>query len=185
MALRNVVYGGCHGLEIEGAGLRFKHPGARAWRTRIRGMTRLLSRQLERVPGAVLEPKGLAVSVHYRKVPPGRRRELGTLRERVEREAPGLLVLHGKNVLEFLPGLEWRKGQAALWIARRLVRTLRPGRALVLYAGDDATDADAFAALRGHGVTVRVGARRGRADYAVKNVRGLQALLRGIERAIS
>jgi trehalose 6-phosphate phosphatase len=94
------------------------------------------------------------------------------------------MILPGKNVIEFLPRVHWGKGQAVLWISRRLAPTPRAGRPVVLYAGDDATDEAAFAALKGRGITVRVGAERGGADYAVKNVGSIHALLRWIERAI-
>jgi trehalose-phosphatase len=93
------------------------------------------------------------------------------------------MILPGKNVLEFLPRVNWGKGEAVLWIRRRLARTLRSRRIVTLYAGDDATDEAAFATLQGRGVTIRVGAHRGRADYAVKNVREIHALLRWIARA--
>lgn len=184
VGLGNVVYGGCHGLEIEGAGFRFRHPVARARRTSVGTAARLLARQLDRFPGVFLERKGLAVSLHYRRVPWQRRSDLFTLGARVERRVPGLTILPGKNVVEFVPRVIWGKGEAALWIASRFARSLRPRRVLTLYAGDDATDAAAFAALKGRGVTVRVGAGRGRADYAVKNVRGMYALLRWIGHAI-
>lgn len=97
---------------------------------------------------------------------------------------PGLTILHGKNVLELLPRVNWGKGRAVLWIARRLASIRHRRRAVILYAGDDATDEAAFAALKGRGVTIRVGAGRGRADYAVASVRGIHALLRWIARTI-
>lgn len=184
MGLENVVYGGCHGLEIEAAGVRFRHPKAPPGAARVKAATLILARELRRFPGAFLELKGLTVAVHYRKVPRRRHAELLDLGTRVERKVRGLTSLTGKNVLEFLPRVRWGKGQAALWIARRSAAALRPRRAVILYAGDDATDEAAFAALKGRGVTVRVGGRRGLADYAVENVRGLHALLRWLLRAI-
>ena len=81
--------------------------------------------------------------------------------------------------------MNWGKGEAVLWIKKRLARTLRPRPALTVYTGDDITDEAAFAALEGHGVTVRVGAHRGRADYAVKNVKAVHALLRWLARGLS
>ena len=184
VGLGNVVYGGCHGLEIEGAGVRFRHPRARARSSRVGAAARLLARQLHRFPGAFLERKGVTVSLHYRGVSWQRRAGLLNLAAQVERRVPGLTILRGKNVLEFFPRVRWGKGKAALWISSRLTRKLRPRRVLTLYAGDDATDEAAFAALKGRGVTVRVGAGRGRADYAVKNVKAMYALLRWIGQAI-
>lgn len=182
--LRNVVYGGCHGLEIGGAGVRFKHPMASAKLRELSGASRVLARRLERFPGAFLEHKGLTVSLHYRRVPPGRQASLLDFAAGVARRAPGLTIVPGKNVLELLPRVRWRKGEAALWIRSRLARTLGSRPTLTVYAGDDITDETAFAALKGRGVTVRVGAHRGRADYAVENVRAIQALLRWLARGL-
>jgi len=184
VGLGNVVYGGCHGLEIEGAGVGFRHPQAGARVSLVRTAARLLARRLDRVPGAFLERKGLTVSLHYRRVARGRRDDLLRLAARVERQVPGLKILPGKDVVEFIPQVGWGKGQAASWIARRLARTLRPRHAVILYAGDDATDEAAFAALKGRGMTIRVGARRGGAAYAVRGVREIHALLRWIARTI-
>lgn len=182
VGVRRVVYGGCHGLEVAGAGLRFRHPGAAARAGRLRRAARALAGQLHRFPGAFLEFKGLTVSLHYRRVPRGRRGQLTGLAGRTARQTPGVALLPGKNVSEFVPRVSWGKGHAATWIAKRLARALRPRRPVILYAGDDATDDAAFAALKGRGVTVRVGATRGLAEYRVRSVAGVRALLRWIDR---
>jgi trehalose-phosphatase len=184
VGLKKVVYGGCHGLEIRGAGVRFKYPLAN---TKLRQLSRasgVLASGLERFPGALLERKGLTVSLHYRRVPPGQQRALLDFAAGVARQAPGLMSLPGKNVLELLPRVRWGKGEAVLWIRRRLAQALRSRPTITVYAGDDATDATAFAALEGRGVTVRVGGHRDRADHAVENVRAIHALLRWLARTI-
>jgi len=182
--LARVVYGGCHGLEIQGPGVRFRHPEARARSARVRAAVRALARQLHRFPGAFLERKGLSVSLHYRRVPRHLRQELSGVAARLGRHAPGLTTLPGKDVVEFLPLVNWDKGRAARWIAERLATRLRPRPRVILYAGDDATDEAAFRALKGRGLTIRVGAERGGAEYAVRHVRAIHALLRRIARVI-
>jgi trehalose-phosphatase len=186
VAVRGVVYGGCHGLEIVGRGLSFVHPRARAGLAAVAAARAALRRGLRRVPGALVEDKGLAVTAHYRRVPPSRRAEVFALVARVARTHPGLAVVAGKEVREFVPRIGWNKGRAARWIVARLTPTLpRAARPpLVLFAGDDVTDEDAFAALRGRGVTVRVGARRGGADYRVAGVRELRTVLDGLRRRL-
>jgi len=184
VGLRNVVYGGCHGLEIAGAGLRFKHPRAGARASGVRVAARLLARELRRFPGAFLERKGMTVSVHYRGVSRARRADVLSLAARVARRVPGIATLPGKNVVEFLPRVDWGKGRAVRWIARRLALTLPSRQPLILYAGDDATDEAAFAALTGRGITVRVGAERGGADYAVRGVRDMHTLMHRVARVI-
>lgn len=175
-----VVYGGCHGLEIAGAGLGFRPPPA--WLGRLAAARRALKLLGKRVPGVRLEDKRLALAVHYRRVPPAYH---GALRALVRRLAgPGLGLIAGKGVVDLVPAGDWDKGRAACWIAARLSRGRGRGRPVVLYAGDDATDERAFAALRGLAVTVRVGRGRGRADHAVAGVRGMQSLLTWLERVI-
>jgi len=83
-----------------------------------------------------------------------------------------------------VPRVRWSKGEAARWIARRAGRTLRRGRAVVVYAGDDATDEAAFAALKGRALTVRVGDGPSVAEYRVRDVRAMQAVLRRLAVAL-
>lgn len=179
VAVAGVIYGGCHGLEIAGPGLRFRHPAARP--AALRAVRKALVAAVGDVPGVVVEDKRLAVCVHYRRVPRGRHREVLAAVERVRRAVPGLMTLTGKCCSELLPRARWGKGQAVRWIARRALRAR--GR-LVVIAGDDRTDEAAFAALRGRAVTVRVGAGPTVAEYHVRDTRALGALLRGLARAI-
>jgi trehalose 6-phosphate phosphatase len=62
-------------------------------------------------------------------------------------------------VLEVRPAGSWHKGTA---VAKLLRARWAAGRVPV-YFGDDRTDFDAFRALRGRGISVRVGGRRGAA----------------------
>jgi trehalose 6-phosphate phosphatase len=173
VGLPGLVYGGCHGLEIAGAGLSFRHPRAR--RVHVAAARRLLSAGARAIPNARIEFKGLAVSFHYRDVQSGRRRAVYALVRRVARELPELLVVPGQRAYDFVPRVGWDKGSAVRWIARRV----RPGRgrSVVLYVGDDVTDERAFAALAGRGLTVRVGGARTEADYAVRGVGEVAELL--------
>lgn len=180
VALDDVVYGGCHGLEIAGAGLRFRHPRVRA--ATLTAPRRALAAATAAIPGAQVEFKGLALSLHYRRVPGGWRGRVRALAAEVARRRPRLAVIPGNRVFDFVPRVGWDKGAAARWIADRMAPTLPSGRAFVLYVGDDTTDEAAFAALRGRAVTVRVGAGRSAADYRVAGVREVQALLRWIVR---
>ena len=180
--LANVVYGGCHGLEIAGGGVRFRHPQARV--AGVAAAARALAAGARSISGACVEWKGLAVSLHYRRVAAARRGEVRALAACVARRAPNLTVVSGREVFDLVPRVAWDKGRAALWIARRVARAAGPAPPLLLYAGDDATDERAFAALKGRGVTVRVGEGASLADHAVHGVREVHALLRWIGRAI-
>jgi len=182
VALPDVVYGGCHGLEIAGRHLRFRHPGARP--SRLTATRRALVASLPSIPGARLEWKGLAVSLHYRRVAPETRPRVKAIATRIVRDR-GLALVPGHEVFDIVPRVGWNKGRAARWIARRMARTLPTRRRVVLYAGDDTTDESAFEALRGRAVTICVGTKPTAAEYRVAGVREVQALLRRMASAMT
>jgi len=129
-----IVYAGTHGLELE--------PEAEAWRQQVQDFAAAVDWPVE--------DKGLSVSFHYRGAPDERaaRAELERVAERARAE--GLVARFGRKVLEVLPPVEAHKGTAI----HRLLEERGLQRAL--YAGDDTTDLDAFAALDGLEVAVRV-----------------------------
>jgi trehalose-phosphatase len=96
--------------------------------------------------GLPVEDKTLSLSYHYREAQDERAAQ-EALEEVAERaRAEGLDARWGRKVLEIRPHVRADKGTA--------VRTLleRSGARLGLYAGDDTTDLDAFAGLRGAGL---------------------------------
>src|SRR5262249_32050609 len=84
VALPGVVYGGRHVLAIAGRHLRFRHPGARP--SRLTATRRALVASLPSIPGARLEWKGLAVSLHYRRVAPETRPRVKAIATRIVRD---------------------------------------------------------------------------------------------------
>ena len=138
---------------------------------------------LPEFPGARLESKGLALAVHYRGLGPSRRIRLHRCVKRVAARA-GLAILPGKQVWDLVPAGHRGKAEALGVIRARLKVGVRAGRLLTVYAGDDATDAEAFRALPRRAVGIQVGGARGKAPFRLRNVRQVHALLRWIaERA--
>jgi trehalose 6-phosphate phosphatase len=129
-----IVYLGSHGLELA--------PDARRWEATLQAFAADVDWPVE--------DKGLTVSFHYRDAPDesAARAEL----ERVAGQARelGLRARFGRKVLELLPPIEADKGTA--------IRSLLEERGLhrALYAGDDTTDLDAFVAVAGLELGVRV-----------------------------
>jgi len=131
--------------------------------------------------GVAVENKRWTLTVHYRNADPA---IVPVLREKVSRVATthGLATISGKKVLELRPPVAINKGTAVLWLADR-VGGLAP-HASVLYAGDDATDEDAFLALRSRmsrAVTIHVDGGEGSpetfAEYIVSDPREMGSLL--------
>lgn len=152
-----IAYAGNHGLEIEGAGFSFREPFAESIRDAMQGLAYELTRTLSDIPGAWVQDKGLTASVHYRQVAST---DVARLQEIVHTvtepyvDAHQILVRSGKMVLEVRPNVDWNKGRAVEWLARRLVP--HDSQPLLLYFGDDDTDEDVFKMWR-EAITVCVG----------------------------
>ncbi len=95
------------------------------------------------VEGAWAEPKGAAVTVHFRAAPDRdqARAALGMALGHLVDETGGLEVIDGKMTLEVVPAGAPRKGG----VVGDLVRA--GGLRAALYAGDDVADLEAFDAL--------------------------------------
>jgi trehalose 6-phosphate phosphatase len=159
-----IEYAGEHGLELE--------PEAEAWVGRLDDFVGSVAWPAER--------KRLTASFHYRTHPRPlqARKELGAVAELAASQ--GFRPRWGRKVLEIRPPVDADKGTAV----RHLLESHGLQRAL--YAGDDTTDLDAFRALDGLELGVRVAvasaegppALAGEADVVVPDPPALLELLR-------
>jgi trehalose 6-phosphate phosphatase len=142
-----LVYVGNHGLELL--------PEAEAWRD---GLCSLLA-DLE---WPRLENKGLTAALHYRGIEDetAAQKQLQAIAKRA-REA-GFVARFGRKVLEIVPPVDADKGTAI----RQLLAEHALARALV--AGDDTTDLDAFRAVDGLELGVRVAVASEEAPLALR-----------------
>ena len=135
VGLDELVYVGEHGLELE--------PEALAWSERLQTFA-------DGVDWNDVERKPLTVSLHYRRADDeeAARAQLEEVADRARAE--GLVARFGRKVLELRPPVDAHKGTAVTHLLgeRSLARAL--------YAGDDTTDLDAFAALAGLELGVKV-----------------------------
>lgn len=128
------------------------------------------------------ERKPLSVSFHFRRADDEAAARAYLTRVEAAARAEGLVPRWGRMVLEVRPPVEANKGTAV----EALVRRANVGRAL--YAGDDTTDVDAFAALDGLelGVKVAVGSTEAptalleAADLVVEGTEGVLSMLRDL-----
>ncbi len=135
VGVAELVYVGNHGLELE--------PESEEWKTRLRDL-------LAQIEWPLLEDKGLTAALHYRGLPDetAARAELEEIADGARRA--GFVARFGRKVLEIVPPIRGDKGTA--------IRSLlaRAGLERALVAGDDTTDLDAFHALDGLEVAIRV-----------------------------
>ena len=135
VGVEGIRYVGEHGLEL--------HPAADGWAARLATFAGTVHWPHE-------QGKRLTLSFHYRQATDEDAAE-AYLREVAERALEeGLWPRWGRKVLEIRPPLDADKGMAV----RALLESSGLDRAL--YAGDDATDLDAFHGLDGLEVAVRV-----------------------------
>jgi trehalose-phosphatase len=126
--------------------------------------------------GARLEGKPASVALHWRGLPAATVEQVrGAAIEAWRPHAGGGSV----ELLEFDGGLELRALGHNKHDAVKTVLSETPGGSVAAYLGDDATDEDAFAAVkpRGLAVLVRAAARPTRADLWLQPPDGLVAFL--------
>lgn len=157
---------GEHGLELAAE--------AREWADRVAVFASGVDWPAERKP--------LSVSFHFRRADDEAAARAYLTRVEAAARAEGLVPRWGRMVLEVRPPVEANKGTAV----DALVRRANVRRAL--YAGDDTTDVDAFAALDGLelGVKVAVGSTEAppalleAADLVVEGTEGVLSMLRDL-----
>jgi trehalose-phosphatase len=148
---------GNHGFEVVSPdGESIVDPELEPLRPVMARAARALARLVEPVPGVILEDKSWTLSVHYRLADAA---VVERLRQTVTETAGslGLRTTEGKKVLEVRPPVRVDKGTAVLKLGMRL-GAFQSGASSV-FVGDDATDEDAFRALRGRtarAITARV-----------------------------
>lgn len=144
VGIAGCAYAGNHGMEIRRAdGAREVAAPARPHLERVAAFAGSLDTARLTAAGAWLEDKGVTLSFHYRTAG-DEATAIGFLESEIvpRAEAAGLRVTHGRKVLEVRPPVDVNKGTAV----RQLVTA--SGCRLATYLGDDATDVDAWAALR-------------------------------------
>lgn len=185
VCLSGIDYVGNHGLEIEYAGRKLKGIIPRGFLAIIKKIKELLQKKLHHVEGLLLEDKGVILAVHYRQV---KRNDLAKVKKKFYEtmKAYGksqVKIGVGKKVLEIRPPVDWDKGKAVFWLLQSYRKRHGANYRSVfpIYIGDDKTDEDAFAALKGVGLTVAVGQKRNtQAEYYVKNSEEVYKFLKNV-----
>jgi trehalose 6-phosphate phosphatase len=181
VGIPSAYYSGNHGLEIKGPGLSFLHPSAKLSRGDLKALAALARRAFAKIPGALVEYKGLGVALHGRRVAPANRTAFLSAVEWLQGSVPGrkLLWRRGLEVWEALPRVSWNKGRAAALLVDRL------GGPFPIAIGDDLTDEDLFAAVNGLGLTIHVGAGgASRAFFSVDGPGEVRRFLESLEECL-
>lgn len=161
VGLKEVIYAGNHGLEIEGPGLRFIHPVAQEFKAVLQVIYRVLQKALAGIAGVLVENKGLTLSTHYRLVDQELLPEVKNAFERavgVPRLLGRVKITGGKKVYEVRPAVDWDKGKAISMVMAHDTKSQPRSRPMVIFLGDDLTDEDGFRVVERHGgISIFVG----------------------------
>jgi trehalose-phosphatase len=153
--LRGLKIFGSHGLEGSWSG---RSGGALS-----SGLRRRLARLAEGaetlaagVPGVLVERKPAGVAIHDRRVPANLRAGWTARLRRwlAEQDLRGLELLDGRRVVELRP-VGVHKGRVAASLPEAAAAPATDHSVVAM--GDDRTDEDLFRAIRGRGLSVRVG----------------------------
>jgi trehalose-phosphatase len=178
MPIPGLIYAGNHGLEINGHGFLFVEPTAAQCTQAMKDIAAEIARRVHPIEGALVEDKGLTLSVHYRMVAEDKVDEVRRAVHSVLAASNHPFQLTtGDKVYDIRPRVYWNKGTAVEWIRQQLDK---PG-ALAIYVGDDASDEDAFAVLP-DGITIKVGGSgETAAQYSLEDTAEVRKFLEWLE----
>ena len=172
VGLKDVMYAGNHGLEIEGPKIKFESQVSPGLKLVIRNIYEKMVSSFSMIKGVLIEDKGLAVSVHYRLMDAKDMQEFLSIFSEITKsftESNKIKINEGKKVYVIRPAVAWDKGKTVLWLLARQ-QFLVEDKILPVYFGDDITDEDAFRVLKNKGLTIFVGQpKASKAGYYVKN----------------
>ncbi len=183
VGIEGIYYAGNHGLEIEGPGLNYINPKAKAARLELKDIAGQLAERLGGTEGVIVEDKGLSLSLHYRLVKEG---DLGRVEEVFRQiisprvDEGKIRVTSGKKVWEVRPPIDWHKGKAVESIVAEARKVLGYEQILTIYLGDDTTDEDAFKVLQrpqGWGIFVGGENQSSSAAYFLKSTAEVETFM--------
>ena len=182
VGLKNIVYAGNHGLEIEGAGIKYTTFVKPSIKNLLKKILHDLAGKIGSIPGILLEDKTLTLSIHFRKV----KKQDMLIFQKLLREtmapylkAKRVTMLGGKKVFEIKPVVDWDKGKAVMWLLERFSQNKYEKKIYPVFIGDDVTDETAFKALKGKGLCIRVGKNEtSSAPYYLRNTEQVAKFLR-------
>lgn len=145
VGIPGVILVGNHGLDFSPATIGWGLPEISDWTRRVHQAFSRLEPLVRNWPGALLEPKGLDLSLHYRLLEPAKAKRLIPEALAAIQDLP--VVPHwGKSVLEIRPQGAPGKGEALERLFQRFLG--RQSKWACVHVGDDQTDEDAFRFLR-------------------------------------
>lgn len=171
--LKNLIYSGNHGLQIDGPGIKYKLDIPVGYKKVLQLIKNQLKDKLSGIKGVIIEDKKFSLSLHFRiaglkQVPFIKKAFYESTFVYAAKNK--IIIKKGKMLLEIRLPIEWDKGEVVLWLLARQKNLLKTKKIVPIYIGDDITDEDAFKALKNKGLTIFVGKPgNSQAKYYLKN----------------
>lgn len=171
--LKNIIYVGNHGFQVDGPNGGFTIPLPRTYRQTLEKLKADMRKKLALFEGVRLEDKDICLAVHYRLVAKKHVTAVKSVFNQVAAPAienDKIRVTAGKKVFEIRPPVDWHKGRIVAWLLRKSLSARSSRSVFPIYIGDDLTDEDAFKILKNTGLTIVVGkTSRSNAQYFVRD----------------
>lgn len=189
IGLKNAIYAGNHGLQIEGPRIKFEPLVSPRFRKVLERIKAKLQAKAFSFKGVLIEDKGLSLSLHYRLVEKKQIPQVKTIFHEaviVPLVRNKIKIKYGKMMLEVRSPVNWDKGKAVLWLLARQIFVSETMQVLPIYIGDDSTDEDAFKALNKIGLTIFVGEpKQSSAKYYLRNPKEVADFLKRLSALLS
>ncbi len=184
VGIKEIEYVGNHGLEMGGSAINFESLLTPQFKKIMEQIKCDLSAQLAVVKGALVEDKGLTLSIHYRLVSEKDISKFKNIFNQVTQpfvSKKEIWIELGKKVFEIRPPVEWGKGKAILWLLKKEQYVSNKFKVFSIYLGDDLTDENAFAAIKNSGLAILIGsAKSSHAKYYLKDTQEVAQFLKEI-----
>ncbi|MGE0267039.1 MAG: trehalose-phosphatase [Candidatus Omnitrophota bacterium] len=184
-----ITYVGTHGLEMDDPEMDTRQLVSGDYMEDLSDIKALLTEQLAALKGILVEDKKMVLTVHYRlsdytEAVLAKKIFMDVCRSYLNSQR--INVLEGKKVIEVRPPVQWNKGDAVLWLSAKWQKKVNKEKMLIMYAGDDVTDEDAFRAIGNLGLTVKIGDPEGSAaQYYLKAQNEMGSFLKQISETLS
>jgi len=161
-----------NGVEISGPDLNVVHGEAKRVRQQLSPILQKLTRDIQGLPGVVLDNREYSLAVNIAKAKPPIQRRSRLLMEQVWTPVMDSFTLYeARHELIMRPRIGWGKNRAVMFIWNKFSSPRR--RPYVIYISADESDEDIFAQMGREGMGVVVGgtarAARSKAGYQLKN----------------
>lgn len=164
VGIPEIFYAGSHGMDIAGPkdGEQVAFQQGSEFLTQLDNAEQEIRARSGEIVGLLVERKRFSISVHYREVEEQWSGRIEEFVKGVLSRHPALRRGSGKKLFEILPGIDWSKGKALLWMLHAL--KMDPPDVVPIYIGDDFTDEDAFRVVQPLGLGIVVEDASGERD---------------------